>query len=210
VIAARARMRGVSLRNALLVVAAVVALGWWLGGAQAVRHSPGVLVPAVPKQGDVPAGMRAFEKEGFTITPLATFALEARVLSREDYSFDTGAAISPTDLTLGWGPMSDSAVLERLSISQGTRWWRWYSDDPPIGRSDIEGSAANMHMIPADDGVASALSRVREGDVVALRGYLVEAVRADGWRWRSSLSRSDTGSGACELIWVESLSVRPM
>jgi len=207
-IAPRARMRGVSLRNALLVVAAVIAIGWWLDGTKAVVQSPGVLVPAKPAQGAVPAGARTFQKEGFTITPLATFALEARVLSREDYSFDTGAAIAPTDLALGWGPMSDSAVLEKLSITQGTRWWRWQSDDPPLTRGEIEGSAANMHLIPADDDVAAALTRVREGDVVALRGYLVEAARDDGWRWRSSLSRSDSGSGACELIWVEALSVR--
>jgi hypothetical protein len=31
---------------------------------------------------------------------------------------------------------------------------------------------------------------------------------SSGWRWVSSLSREDTGAGACELIWVESLSVR--
>lgn len=207
-IAPRVRMRGISLRNALLFVAVVIAIGWWLDGAEPVRQGPGVLVPAVPAQGAVPAGAQPFAKAGFTITPLATFALEARVLSREDYSLDTGAAISPTDLALGWGPMSDNAVLDRLSISQGTRWWRWQSDDPPLGRSEIEGSAANMHMIPANDAVATALDRVREGDIVALRGYLVEAVREDGWRWRSSLTRNDTGSGACELIWVEDLRVR--
>jgi hypothetical protein len=41
---------------------------------------------------------------------------------------------------------------------------------------------------------------------VIVRGYLVEARGADGWRWRSSLTREDTGAGACELIWVESVS----
>jgi hypothetical protein len=207
-IAPRTRMRGVSLRNALLFVVGVLAIGWWLGGAQAVRRDPGVLAPAQPAQGPVAAGTGPFARNDFTITPLATFSLEARVLSREDYALDTGAAISPTDLALGWGGMSDSAILEKLSISQGTRWWRWYSSDPPLARGEIEGSAANMHIIPADDAVAAALDRVREGDIVALRGYLVEAVRDDGWRWRSSLSRSDTGSGACELIWVEDLRVR--
>jgi hypothetical protein len=29
----------------------------------------------------------------------------------------------------------------------------------------------------------------------------------DGWRWRSSLTREDTGAGACELVWVERIAV---
>jgi hypothetical protein len=28
----------------------------------------------------------------------------------------------------------------------------------------------------------------------------------DGFTWSSSLSREDTGNGACELIWIEQLS----
>jgi hypothetical protein len=36
-----------------------------------------------------------------------------------------------------------------------------------------------------------------------LRGFLVEARADDGWRWRSSLTRDDTGARACELVFVE-------
>jgi len=42
-------------------------------------------------------------------------------------------------------------------------------------------------------------------EVVELRGRLVEASRANGWRWRSSLSREDSGAGACELMLIESI-----
>ena len=28
---------------------------------------------------------------------------------------------------------------------------------------------------------------------------------ADGWRWRSSLTRDDSGGGACELVYVCSI-----
>ena len=37
---------------------------------------------------------------------------------------------------------------------------------------------------------------------------LIEVRGADGWRWRSSLTREDTGAGACELVWVERIAVR--
>jgi hypothetical protein len=37
---------------------------------------------------------------------------------------------------------------------------------------------------------------------------LVNATRADGWHWNSSLSRDDTGAGACELLLLSDIAVR--
>jgi len=40
-----------------------------------------------------------------------------------------------------------------------------------------------------------------------MSGYLIEATHPQGVKpWRSSLTRTDTGSGACELMWVEKFS----
>ena len=103
--------------------------------------------------------------------------------------------------------MSDTTVLQRISISQRGRFYYWSTADFPIPRREIETSSANMHMIPADDRVEAALKSVRPGQIVTVRGYLVEARAPDGWRWRSSMTREDTGAGACELIWVESVSM---
>jgi hypothetical protein len=51
------------------------------------------------------------------------------------------------------------------------------------------------------------MKAVRVGQVVKIIGKLVEVQASDGWRWRSSLTRKDTGNGACELIYVEAISV---
>ena len=42
---------------------------------------------------------------------------------------------------------------------------------------------------------------------VRIDGWLVEAKAGDGWHWRSSLTRKDTGAGACEVIFVRELQV---
>src|SRR5258706_126188 len=60
---------------------------------------------------------------------------------------------------------------------------------------------------PANGAVARALDGVRTGAVVTLRGWLIDVDAADGWRWRTSRTREDTGAGACEIIWVESVAV---
>jgi hypothetical protein len=77
----------------------------------------------------------------------------------------------------------------------------------PIPRREIETSSANMHMIPADPGVKRELEQVRQGQVVHIEGFLVDASRTDGWHWNTSMTRDDTGAGACELVYVESMDI---
>ena len=116
------------------------------------------------------------------------------------------ADLSPTDLALGWGPMREEAVVSRLDISQSNRWYHYrWRDAPPIAVDQMVRSSANMHMIPANATVAKALGRVERGDRVRIDGWLVQADAPDGWRWRSSLSREDSGGGACEVVYVCSI-----
>jgi hypothetical protein len=46
---------------------------------------------------------------------------------------------------------------------------------------------------------------LRTGALIHLSGRLVEATGPEIGTWRSSLTRTDTGNGACELVWVEEL-----
>jgi hypothetical protein len=76
-----------------------------------------------------------------------------------------------------------------------------------VPRRVIETQSANMHMIPANGEIARQVKSIRAGNMVHLKGYLVEATSKQGFRWKSSLTRADTGGGACELILVESIYV---
>jgi len=187
---------------------ALLALGaWHFWTTREVVQPAGILVAAAPAQLQIGEVRPRLSKAGYRITALQRFSLAARVLGAERYRFDRGAELAPVDLALGWGPMSDTAVLEQIDISQSNRFYLWRVAQLPIPRHDIEANSANMHMIPADTIIEDTLKGVRVGQVVRISGYLVEVAGADGWRWRSSLTRDDTGNGACELVWVESLQV---
>lgn len=173
-------------------------------GCGSAKHPPGELVADEPRQEMLPSAIYG-PRGDFLLERVAEFDLEARVLSSKRYWLGRGARLAPVDLALGWGPMSDQAVLDHISISQFRRFYWWKAKRMPIPRRDIERHSANMHMIPADDRVARILKRVREGDVVRIDGYLVNASSEDGWRWRTSLTRDDTGNGACELVLVTSV-----
>ena len=52
---------------------------------------------------------------------------------------------------------------------------------------------------------------VRRGDHIRIKGYLVnvDAVKPNGsesYYWHSSTSRTDTGDGACEVIYATEIS----
>lgn len=212
-----------SLRSALVLLGLLCAIVWWqatrapspslpaataaiTASAASCPLPPRVARGSAPLQSDAPADFANVRLEKATLRPLAGFSIEARVLSREDYHRGREAELSPVDLALGWGRMTEDAVLTKLDISQGGRWYRYrWANTPPIPVDEIVRSSANMHMIPANDAVAAALDRIERGQRVRIDGWLVEVNADDGWRWRSSLSREDSGGGACELIYVCSI-----
>jgi len=195
------------LKSRLWLLLVLLALGvggtrWWLD--RPLRPAPGILVPEEPLQGP-PAAAEAWTFQDHRLFSLATFELRARVLAKERYRFDRAAELSPVDLALGWGPMSDSSVVDRLRIWQDGRWYYWSTPSFPIPPGEITSHSANMHMIPANAFVRRQLLAARVGQVIHLRGQLVRAEGRDQWKWASSTSRQDSGDGACEVIWVESL-----
>jgi hypothetical protein len=139
----------------------------------------------------------------FTIEPVAGYEIRAKVLSIERYYLGREAELSPVDFALGWGPMSDDAVISQLNISQGNRWYQYrWPNQPPIAPDLIAQSSANTHLVPANDDIKAKLLRVKKGEIVQLKGFLINVKHEDGWMWRSSLTRDDTGGGSCELMWV--------
>jgi hypothetical protein len=191
---------------ALLCLLGVLFGAYQIWSDRPYAQPPGVLAPDIPIQEDV-AGAPTFSRDGFTIKPLAAFDVRARVLSRERYRWDAGAKLSPVDLALGWGPMSDTSVIEHLDLSQDHRWYQFRTQSLPLPADQLMRHSSNMHMIPADRGIANAMRSVRKGQIVRFKGKLVEVSRRDGFVWRSSLSREDTGRGACELVYVERFEV---
>jgi hypothetical protein len=173
---------------------------------RSIEHPPGILVPEAPVQNSVRAS--TFSVDDYILTRKASFELRARVLSTEPYYFRRESDLSPVDLALGWGVMSDQAVLDRIEISQGSRWYKTrYQYPAPISDQQITHNSSNMHIVPASKGIGKSLKKLRRGEIINLRGHLVDVDHNSGWRWRTSMTRTDTGAGACEIFYVEQVLV---
>ena len=198
----------VGVRFFLVVLTIAVAIFGWSYLHRPIHYSPGVLVPAEPEQTAASDGPILYG--AFHLKPLARFTIDARVLHRKVYRWDRQAALVPVDLALGWGPMSDQRVIDQISITQSMRfYWFEYKMPPPISKDEIIAHSTNVHLIPSTPAIASECKSLRTGALVHLSGDLVEATGPNFGTWRSSLSRTDTGNGACELMWVKELSILP-
>lgn len=188
----------------LIVIAGILVYSYW--PEKELRHPAGILVPDDPVQTTI-SNPVSWQKDDFTITPLAEFKIKAFVLSTNSYSLGKESDLSPMDLALGWGQMSNQVIIDGLDISQSNRWYKWKAETLIIPASEISTHSANMHIIPANDKVESTLDEIYKGCIIEMKGYLVSVKSKDGWHWQSSLRRDDTGGGACELVWAEELKI---
>jgi len=194
---------------ALVVASLYGAWNWW-SSEREVSRAPGITVAEEPLQGALDQARQTFEQKGYTFSPRARYEITARVLRKEIYRIDGGAGLAPVDLGVGWGPMSDSAVIDRLEFSQMGRFFYWKprGDSYPIPRDILITHAAQMHMVPRDKDLERRLKHIRPGQIVTISGWLVDIRGPGNFTWNTSLRRDDTGNGACELVFVESLDVR--
>jgi hypothetical protein len=188
-----------------IVAALVLFSAWRLYSQRDIGHAPGVLAAADPDQQEID-GAVGIERGTVVLRPRADFSATVRILAREEYSVDELATLVPTDFAVGWGPMSDSANLDDIEISQGNRFYYWRTDRWPLSRDEIESHSANWHVIAGSEAVRAILGRLRSGNVVELRGQLVDIEGREGGM-RTSLSRRDTGAGACEILLASSARV---
>jgi hypothetical protein len=196
------------MKKIILLILLLVAWRHFYYIPTAPELGPGVFASGQPYQ--EATSLRPFKLQGYTLTPRASFNLTAKVISAERYYFDYEARLSPVDFALGWGPMSDESILEQIDIWQEDRWYKWETKSLPISKEEIILNSGNMHMIPATEAIAEALKLIKNGELISIEGFLVDVKSASSWKWKTSISRSDTGHGACEIVFVKKIeSVNP-
>lgn len=187
-----------------LILVVVVAYFFW--PEKVISYPAGQTAPDQPIQQNLVSN-KEWQQDEFNLKTLAEYKIKARVLSRNNFSIGRESKISPVDFALGWGPMSDQAIIDKIEVSQSNRWYHWKTETYPLPNREILLNSANVHIIPKDDLIEDKLNEVYKGSLIEMQGYLVEVTMDDGWHWRSSLRRDDTAGGSCELFLVEDLTI---
>lgn len=190
--------------------APAVAANSSMGGAPQDQAPPifnEPLAPDEPQQYDLDRP-ETFSFKGYQIHELASFKVRAVLLSKRYYSSDSDAhrsVLSPGDFSIGWGPMSNPAVLKNFTYFQKNRFLYYASYESFVHeglRLKVDSHLANVHLIPANDSITAALNSVNPRDVVVLEGSLVEVFFNKQRIWKSSMVNTATGDGACKLLFL--------
>ena len=76
----------------------------------------------------------------------------------------------------------------------------------PDGQWDID--KTRRRLVETADPARSPLASGGSGEHLEVRGPRFQQRGPGGFRWNTSLTREDTGDGACELMWVEHVEVQ--
>ena len=139
-----------------------------------------------------------------SIKKLQTFKGDFRILGSKIYAHDQQAKFSPIDYAVSWGLFAEPEIARHISVNQYDRYLNWKIDRLPVPKEQAMQMVSNMHIIPANPQIAKQIKNVKRGDLVRLKGELVE-IKDKDLVWTSSLIPTDTGDGACELFRVSSI-----
>ena len=157
-----------------------------------------------------------FTRNGYrySVAPRYDYRITGLLVRKKVYGWwviDRAEKVFPVDLCLLWGDNLRNNVHREPSVkfAQDCRWcWvRWKGNVPFNPRQ-----MSNNHLLPADDRVEASIKRLHHGDQICLRGQLVNVnarlldkggrYDSEAVTWNSSVTRDDSGDGACEVIYV--------
>jgi len=158
-----------------------------------------------------------FQRDGYTydLTPLYQYDISGLVVGAFNYknfSSEKFERVFPLDVCLIWG----NNLQRRVHLNPGVHFsqdcrWCWVNWSGPVDFNLQE--LSNNHLIIKDDRVWQIAKQLMRGDQVHITGKLVNAVikplsgAGSPIPWNTSLIRSDSGAGACEIILVEDIRV---
>ncbi|ENW06588.1 MULTISPECIES: hypothetical protein [Acinetobacter] len=139
-----------------------------------------------------------------SISVLKPFDGNFRILGSKVYHDDEQAKFSPIDYAVSLGLFAEPDIARTISVRQYDRYLNWNMKKLPVPPDQALKLVSNMHIIPANPEIAKQIKQVKRGDLVNLKGELVE-VRDKDLVWTSSLTPGGVGDGACELFRVNSI-----
>jgi hypothetical protein len=146
------------------------------------------------------------DEKNIPIVLLAEYTVEGVIKSKKKYT-DYSSRVSQYDVALAWGNLNEKEIDSRIRYSQSGRWYYFNFDkNVSVSSSYIAEHSANVHLINQDLLILKKIENLNINDHIKLIGYLV-SVNFDNGVWESSLARTDTGNGACEIMYVTDVEV---
>ena len=107
-----------------------------------------------------------------------------------------------------WGDNVLSGVYRQTDFSNDS-WtcWAYWPDRATASRFSMT-QLSNNHLLTDDPDVKRALMAAEPGDHIRLKGVLAAyANPGNGFERGTSITRTDTGNGACETVYLQDFDI---
>jgi len=196
----------------------LLALSWWRSHALPERSQ---LLAALQDEPDQRAiHTQAFQATAggidYTVQPLYRYDLYGLVVSRHNadtwWDFihrESNDVLNITDLCVVWGNNIRSEVYRQLKYWSGQFTCFVQADTAEVAAAFDMAALSNNHLLTERGALAKLMRHVEVGDQIHFRGYLAEYSHNHGFAFHrgTSTTRTDTGNGACETVYVEDFEI---
>ena len=111
------------------------------------------------------------------------------------------------DVCVIWGDNTANERLHKIDFWNGIFTCNVKTRDQLAWDAFNMEQLSNNHLISDDEFVRRQVRKIRIGDQIRVRGYLASYSSGGGYKRGTSTTRTDTGDGACETIYVEGFEI---
>jgi hypothetical protein len=205
-------------RALMLSAAAVTALAWWNADRLPPpgQLRPEILIDPVQIPSELPPLRKNVDGVEYGIERRYSYDIAGVVVSLHhsdswwDYAHEAwGDHINLMDVCIVWGDNATKDTYRDVQFSNSQWECHFETHSNATWQAFRQDQVSNNHLLTDNVPLGRQLAGIHVGDQIRLHGYLVNYTIyrngiAQGTRV-SSDTRTDTGPGACEVIYVESL-----
>jgi len=111
------------------------------------------------------------------------------------------------DVCVVWGDSATSKLLHKLKFWNGIFTCNVKTRNQAAWDAFSMYQLSNNHLISDDEYLRDKVKDIRIGDQIRVRGYLASYSNENGGKRGTSTTRTDTGDGACETLFVEKFDI---
>ena len=111
------------------------------------------------------------------------------------------------DVCVVWGDNTKNPRLDKIDFWNGIFTCNFFTRDQAAWDAFDIYQVSNNHLISDDEFVRDQVKDINIGDQIRVRGFLASYGNAGGPKRGTSTTRTDTGDGACETLFVEKFEI---
>lgn len=155
----------------------------------------------------------AFNGVDYLVEPQYEYDLVGMVVSYRHHDgnsrmhFLANDHLNMLDVCVVWGDSAASKLLHKIDFRNGIFTCNVFTRDSAAWDAFNMDQLSNNHLISDDESIRRQVKGIAIGDQIRVRGYLASYSSEKGGKRGTSTTRTDTGNGACETLFVEQFEI---